>query len=453
MDDPTDWKQAFPTYSFKNKDIVLHEYDSAAAMLESEERVFLNASNLIIAAATLASALAIGSLETVVRLLAVSLPPLMVLSALVFALGVVSIVSLLYLADRQRSVVLAAQKVIVLRRMLGLSYGPIDLVLPSNKVQGADDPFEIRLFPGWSSTVAYPFWILAVFSILLMLYLLVELQSVLGGQAKVLGFHPWAIILCLTLLWALILARSYRSALFETHEDWTLASSLMLSRFLNLKLVANFESVIYQATLAKYEALRLNVDLSEARRMAVFIEDDRFFDHPGVSYRGLARAFLGIVGLKERTGGSTITMQLARSLFIVEHQKTIRRKILEVFLALWLEHQFDKGEILDLYLVSVRYDAGVYGILSASKHFFGSLKDHLAGPEAFVLIERVSVTQSALLPKKVAATLKRAISKEVLTPTEAAAAVSVYSDLIERKAIIGATHADLEVLEIAAAAA
>ena len=79
-------------------------------------------------------------------------------------------------------------------------------------------------------------------------------------------------------------------------------------------------------------------------------EDARFYEHPGVDYQGFTRAALNLALTGEKTiGGSTITQQLARNVFLT-FDKTFTRKIKEIFLALKIEKELSKDEILELYL-------------------------------------------------------------------------------------------------------
>jgi penicillin-binding protein 1A len=101
------------------------------------------------------------------------------------------------------------------------------------------------------------------------------------------------------------------------------------------------------------------------------IEDRRFYDHFGIDPLGLARAMW--TNLKARRwvqGGSTITQQLAKNLFLTP-DKTLRRKIQEAMLALWIEHKFTKEEILSAYLNRVYFGSGAYGIDAAARTYFG----------------------------------------------------------------------------------
>jgi penicillin-binding protein 1A len=115
------------------------------------------------------------------------------------------------------------------------------------------------------------------------------------------------------------------------------------------------------------------------------IEDRRFYYHPGFDPIGIARAAFGLI--KERRivgGGSTITQQLARNLFLTFDQ-TWRRKGQELILAVWLELKFSKKEILALYLNRVNFGAGAYGIEAAAQRYFNKpAKDLTIGESALL---------------------------------------------------------------------
>jgi penicillin-binding protein 1A len=100
-------------------------------------------------------------------------------------------------------------------------------------------------------------------------------------------------------------------------------------------------------------------------------EDRRFYDHPGLDPRGIARALY--VNFKEGDtvqGGSTITQQVAKNLFLTP-ERSLHRKGQEMLLALWLERTFTKDEILELYLNRVYFGAGTYGVDAAARKYFG----------------------------------------------------------------------------------
>ena len=103
----------------------------------------------------------------------------------------------------------------------------------------------------------------------------------------------------------------------------------------------------------------------------VAVEDRRFFEHGGIDLRGLGRAMTANVTAGRLVqGGSTITQQVAKNLFLTP-ERTIARKIREAMLAVWLEQKFTKQEILQVYLNRVYLGAGTYGVAAASEHYFG----------------------------------------------------------------------------------
>ncbi|HHH39644.1 MAG TPA: peptidase, partial [Sedimenticola sp.] len=101
-------------------------------------------------------------------------------------------------------------------------------------------------------------------------------------------------------------------------------------------------------------------------------EDNRFFEHPGVDYQGLIRAALQLLMTGEkRQGGSTITMQVARNFFL-SRKKTYTRKLQEILLALKIEHDLSKQEILELYLNKIYLGHRAYGVGAAAQVYYGS---------------------------------------------------------------------------------
>ena len=121
------------------------------------------------------------------------------------------------------------------------------------------------------------------------------------------------------------------------------------------------------------------------RSAMIAIEDKRFRSHPGVDPIGIARSVA--VRIKSGhwlQGGSTITQQLARNIFLTNN-RTFGRKIKEAVLALALERKFSKDQILELYLNRVYFGGGAYGIDAASRRFFGHSADQLSLGEASII--------------------------------------------------------------------
>jgi penicillin-binding protein 1A len=103
----------------------------------------------------------------------------------------------------------------------------------------------------------------------------------------------------------------------------------------------------------------------------ISVEDRRFYDHHGIDFRGLTRAlYTDIRARKMVQGGSTITQQVAKNLFLTP-DRTLTRKVREALLALKLERTFTKDQILALYMNRVYFGGGVYGFEAASERFFG----------------------------------------------------------------------------------
>jgi penicillin-binding protein 1A len=117
----------------------------------------------------------------------------------------------------------------------------------------------------------------------------------------------------------------------------------------------------------------------------IAIEDRRFYSHHGVDPLGIMRALVADVLRRGASqGGSTITQQLAKNLFLTQ-ERTISRKAQEVVLAFWLEHKFSKAQILELYLNRVYFGAGAYGVEAAAQRYFGKSARHLTLAEAAML--------------------------------------------------------------------
>ena len=118
-------------------------------------------------------------------------------------------------------------------------------------------------------------------------------------------------------------------------------------------------------------------DVPQVMKNSIFaIEDSRFYRHHGIDLIGIFRAFIADLRHQEtKQGASTITQQLARNVFL-SPEVSIQRKVKEIILALKMEKQFSKNEILEFYLNQIYFGAGAYGIGSAANIYFGKdIKD------------------------------------------------------------------------------
>jgi 1A family penicillin-binding protein len=145
----------------------------------------------------------------------------------------------------------------------------------------------------------------------------------------------------------------------------------------NETITTRFEQNRFEVTLED-----IPVNLQEA---FIAVEDHRFYSHHGIDPQGLIRAV--IRNISERRfaeGGSTITQQLARNLFLT-HDKTITRKLQEMLLTIQLERRFSKEEILEKYLNTIYFGHSAYGVEAAAGTYFGKPAKELSLAEAAIL--------------------------------------------------------------------
>ncbi len=131
----------------------------------------------------------------------------------------------------------------------------------------------------------------------------------------------------------------------------------------------------------------------------IAIEDRRFLSHYGVDPLGIVRALgMNLLHRGVSQGGSTLTQQLAKNLFLTQ-ERTITRKLQEVVLAFWLERKFSKQQILELYLNRVYFGAGAYGVEAAAQRYFGKSARQVTVAEAALLAGLVK-SPSRLAPTR-----------------------------------------------------
>src|SRR6478609_9294141 len=114
------------------------------------------------------------------------------------------------------------------------------------------------------------------------------------------------------------------------------------------------------------------------------IEDARFYEHSGVDYKGMLRAALANLGRAKSQGASTITMQVARNVYL-SSEKTFTRKLSEVLLTFKLEHMLSKDQILEIYMNQIFLGNRAYGFAAASEAYFGKPMKDLSIAEAAML--------------------------------------------------------------------
>ncbi|THF54940.1 transglycosylase domain-containing protein [Ollibium composti] len=153
----------------------------------------------------------------------------------------------------------------------------------------------------------------------------------------------------------------------------------------NIKIVSVDGKLIANRGMSGGEALTLKEMSPYIPEAVVAIEDRRFYSHFGIDPIGLTRAMVtNVLGGRFSQGGSTLTQQLAKNLFL-KPDRTLERKVQEVLLALWLEHKDSKDQILQMYLNRVYFGSGAYGVEAASRRYFGKSARDVTLSEAALL--------------------------------------------------------------------
>lgn len=424
-----DWQQYFPTYRFdesKNRDIALEEYKACCKILESEEKIFDNLVKYIIAFGTILISLITGLNDKI---------PILFKNYESIYWAILVLVFLFFLfmtknfADKQRNIVFAKRKIVMLRRMLGIDYGTQEFLFKKGMLEGASMPFSIKLE---FSYLFLPILTLNAVSIFVIANIMnipykIELTSISSTA-----------LFCWYMYWILDLNETLYLIVFRA-----------LFRIFGLEFVDNFEHILYRAKLAVYEAKRHKVNFNDLKEMLVAIEDRKFYQHSGVDWKAIARAMLSqcrkipllrnIKYIKNipYCGGSTITQQLFRTLFIKNiDKKRIRRKFAEIIFArLWLNKTINKDFQLEIYLVAVRFDRNVFGILAAMKHYYGKIIDTPTKAQSFFLIERISVVSQKMFPKIVDIAIRLKNEKHI-DENDIKEIIHIYKSVIDKGSII-----------------
>jgi penicillin-binding protein 1A len=402
-------EQYYPTYKSELRDVLLIEFEEAQKIANGQTKVYGQVTNILLAVATFAFTFLLDHEEKKTNIIITLLFSNSILfSIILFSFGAIL---LRYFVDLQKQITINARKVVTLRTMLGLDYGHIQLTLPNWRVEGATNPFVIKYFNGWLKFKTMPFWVITI-SINAIWWIttkdLPNLSFLFLTKYFELNWIIGNIIITISYLFV------FRRNLNDRHETIYLNFIEIFCSIFRVKLIDNFEYIIYRAKLSYLELDRLKVNYDKLNKILVDIEDSDFYTNIGISFKSLIRGSLSrFMYFRKKMGyiqhgGSTITMQLARSLFIPSNQNKYLRKITEILLSIWLYNQFSKVEILKLYVASVRYERGVLGLSNSIKYFFGDLNAKtLSNEEAFFLVERLSNITSTVNFDRVSNLMKR----------------------------------------------
>lgn len=123
----------------------------------------------------------------------------------------------------------------------------------------------------------------------------------------------------------------------------------------------------------------------DLKNAVIATEDKRFYQHPGFDVLAMARAFcVNIQSGSLEQGGSTITQQLAKNLFLT-NEKSLQRKLSELYYTIGLEYRYSKDQILEMYLNVIYYGSGIYGVENASEAFYHKRVENLSLEECAML--------------------------------------------------------------------
>ncbi len=133
------------------------------------------------------------------------------------------------------------------------------------------------------------------------------------------------------------------------------------------------------------------IEIPQHMKDALLAREDRiFYEHTGFSVKAILRAFLGAFTHNSLGGGSTLTQQIAGTMYCDRREMSIMRKMKELWWAIQMERRYSKNEILELYLNRVYFGGGTYGVNAASKYYFGHDARHITPAESAILVIQLS---------------------------------------------------------------
>lgn len=391
-------QQYFPTYKLdpNRTEIGVKEYELSAAALSGDQRSLAAATGLLVLAVGLGSSLLGTNIDQrkLSKIIEQYANPVEVICLLM--ISTIGFLSISYFSGLQRSATYAARKIVVLRRLMGIDYGTIETVLPADRIEGANEPFAIPMFPGWLALSTIPTLLLSislgVLTLLLSIFLSTTPSSnfyAISAALQMKGNNAAYTTASIAFLAPMF---GYRRLLFEPYESYRLSLGRLLGLVTKVRLKRRIGHVLYRMNLSVHEARRIGVELKPFHDMIIRIEDRRFLLHNGNSWMALFSAAWRLYKYKKTSGGSTIEHQIIRSNFLSRLRPPLPRKLLEWCLGPWVGTLYSKLEMLDVYLCSVRFEQGVIGLPAAITHFFPlhDFKDELSSAQRFFLIERLS---------------------------------------------------------------
>lgn len=302
----------------------------------------------------------------------------------------------IYLAHLKKRIVFSKRKLIVFRANYEVQWqkGSLNLIFPKWTLEGAVNPFAIKMFNGFLNPDSILYTFLIVLNTMTSLILMkshvdFDLQNVF-----IFSFLMLLPICC------------FRVSLCDEHENVSFLVLKFFAKLFRFPVCDNVEHRIYEAKVNCLEVEK-RVNLEYGVELAVNIEDKTFWLNNGICLKSFFRVFairLPIIGtwlaqkkeFSKVAGGSTITMQMLRTLFFDDFSRKKRRKVFEVLFSIfWINKIFTKKEVVTLYLTSVTYVKSKMGLLTALKTY--RLPEKLGREHWFFLIERLAYIQTQTL--------------------------------------------------------
>lgn len=440
-------QQYFPTYRVPadKQEVTLKEYDLSAQALTADQRSISLATGLAVVVISFSGTLlssdkGISSIEK--ALSANGGISEFILLAIVLC---VSLVALRYFSLLQRSATYAARKIVVLRRLLGVDYGTVERVLPTDRIEGANEPFAIAMFPGWNSIGPLASVIVAAFAATLFTVLL----STFGQSPGSISSYVTAVgqgipyyFPVVGLFAAIGLLLFYRAGLLESWESPRFLTGKLVAGELSVPLKERIGHSLYRMELSVYEAQRVGILLEAFFPILLFVEDKRFYRHRGNDWRAVARALVFRFRYRSRSGGSTLDQQLFRSTCLARLDGRWTRKPVEWVMAPWLRSRFGADQIIRMYLCSVRFDRGIIGLSAAAVHFFNAelhSASHWVASKAqvFFLVERLSNVSRTVPIPRIRVLLAGLLSESLIGSEDVEELHKIYRTQIANGLLIG----------------
>lgn len=209
----------------------------------------------------------------------------------------------------------------------------------------------------------------------------VKKKSALGGALSVLGVIAVLFVAGGVAAFALINAWLVDLPDYQDADEYNTAQPTVVYASDRTTELARFQ-------LENREPVSQDLISDYVLKGTVATEDERFYSHAGIDYAGIARALVNNLTGGNLEGASTITQQFVRNTILADEMDdiSIKRKVREAYIALEIEHQFTKDQILVMYLNTINYGSGAYGIEAASQRYFSKSATELTLAEAALLV-------------------------------------------------------------------